>query len=199
MAGKLLARGPAFWGTLLALSVSAVAALRISGAVEPPAGYLLMMAAMALLVPFARSCMARQRQAGCVSAAIQSYTRRMLLASFAYMLGLGIAVSLHQRLELAGAAAFLVALLPVLPTFWMIWAMGRYLVEEQDEYLRHRAILASLIGLGAVLSIGSFWGFLETFGLVPHVPGWWAVPIWAIGMGAGQGWLALRDRRGTGA
>ena len=57
-------------------------------------------------------------------------------------------------------------------------------------------MLASLIGLGLVLSAGSFWGFLETFGLVPHVPGWWAVPIWAIGMGLGQAWLAWRDKAG---
>ena len=45
-------------------------------------------------------------------------------------------------------------------------------------------------------AIGSFWGFLETFELVPHVPGWWAVPIWALGMGLGQAWQSLGQNRG---
>ena len=45
-----------------------------------------------------------------------------------------------------------------------------------------------------MLAIGSFWGFLETFELVPHVPGWWAVPIWAIGMGLGQAWQSMGQK-----
>lgn len=189
-------RGPIFWGSLLAISVAAVAALKISGAINPPTGYILMSAAMVLLIPFARSSIARQKRQGHVSPAIVGYTRRMLIASFAYVLGLGVAVTLHNRMELSGATGFLVALLPVLPSFGMVWAMGRYLVEEHDEYMRQRAMIASLVGLGAVLTIGSFWGFLETFGLVPHVPGWWVVPVWAIGMGLGQCGIGLRDRSG---
>ena len=118
------------------------------------------------------------------------------MTSLLYVLGLGLAITLDRRMELAGATAFLVALMPVAPILGMVWVMGRYLHEEQDEYLRYRAMIASLIGLGLVLSVGSFWGFLETFGLVPHVPGWWAVPIWAIGMGLGQAWLAWRDKAG---
>ena len=179
----------------MALSVGTVIVLRLTDAIRPPVGFLLMVVAMLPLIPFARSCVARQQSRGGASVAISNYTRRMLVASFGYMAGLGVAVTLHNRFELTGVIAFAVALLPVIPTLWMIWAMGRYLVEEQDEYLRYRAMLAALIGLGTVLSLGCFWGFLETFELVPHVPGWWAVPIWAIGMGAGQGWLALRDRR----
>ena len=76
----------------------------------------------------------------------------------------------------------------------MIYVMARYLREEQDEYLRHRAVNASLVGLACVLGVGSFWGFLETFELVAHVPGWWSVPVWAIGMGAAQAWMAIGNR-----
>jgi len=82
------------------------------------------------------------------------------------------------------------------PIYAMIWAMARYLVEEDDEFLRHRAIMASLFGLGLVLAAGSFWGFLETFGVVPHVDAWWTFPAWAIGMGIAQCWMSWRDRTG---
>ncbi|TMM48315.1 hypothetical protein [Qipengyuania marisflavi] len=109
-----------------------------------------------------------------------------MMASLAYILGLGIAVTLWRNYELADGITFLLALMPIIPILAMIWVMARYLKEETDEYLRHRAVTASLVGLAAVLGVGSFWGFLETFELVPHVPGWWSVPIWALGMGLAQ-------------
>ena len=85
---------------------------------------------------------------------------------------------------------FAISLLPAIPTFGMIAVMGRYLSEEQDEYLRYRSIMASLFGLGLVLALGTFWGFMEMFGLVPHIWSWWVMPVWAIGMGFGQFWLS---------
>ena len=27
-----------------------------------------------------------------------------------------------------------------------------------------------------------------------HIWAWWVVPVWAIGMAIGQGWIALRER-----
>lgn len=185
---------PGFYAGMMLGSFGAIAGLRLSGAINAPSGLILMAAAMLWMVPLVRKGMDRQKRCGVLSPAITRYNRRFILASFGYMLGLGIAVWLNDRFDLTGAVAFFVALLPVVPTLAMVWTMARYLIEEDDEYLRHRAMIANLVGLGAVLSVGCFYGFLETFELVPHVPGWWAVPIWAIGMGAGQGWMALRNR-----
>ena len=193
-----LGRRPGFWASLFLGSSAVVSALTVTDAIDRKTGFILLAAVMLLLIPLARATTAKQRAQGCASTAGVSYNRRMLVATFAYVLGLGIAITLHTRTELAGATGFLVAMLPVVPIFGMIWAMGRYLRDEQDEYLRHRAVSASLVGLGAVLAIGSFWGFLETFEMVPHVPGWWAVPIWAIAMGLGQAWMSLRERSGDG-
>ena len=184
------------WGGLFAASASIVVALRLTDAINSTTGFILFAGAMGLLIPFMRGMAKAQRDRACSSPAAIGYSKRMLIASVGYMLGLGLAITLDRRMELAGATGFLVAMLPVLPIFAMIWAMGRYLVEEQDESLRHRAMIASLAGLGLVLGLGSFWGFLETFGMAPHVPGWWAVPVWALGMGLAQAWLALRDRAG---
>ena len=183
-----------FWGGLMAGSFAAIAGLRMSDAIGETTGFVLMCGAMVLIVPLVRASLAHQRDTGHLSPAVVQYTRRFMVGTFGYMLGLGLAITLHGRMELDGAAAFAIALLPVLPIFVMIWAMARYLIEEEDEVLRHRAAMASLFGLGVVLAAGSFWGFLETFGVVPHVWAWWTFPVWAIGMGLSQGWMAWRDR-----
>ena len=132
------------------------------------------------------------------SPALMRYNTRFMLASAAYVGGLFIAIAIHNSAQNTnapvGPLAFAVPLLPTLPALAMIVIMARYLVEESDEYLRHRASLSAIIGLGFVLVIGTVWGFLETFGLVPHIWAWWVVPVWAIGLGIGQGLLALSER-----
>jgi len=184
------------WGGLMVASFAVIAGLRLSGAINEPTGFILLALAMLQMIPLVRAGLAHQRETGHLSPAVLRYTRRFMGATFGYVLGMGLAVMLHERMGLSGPEAFAIALLPVLPVFAMIWAMGRYLVEEDDEFLRHRATLASLFGLGVVLALGSFWGFLETFGVVPHIWAWWTFPVWAIGMGLSQGWMAWRDRAG---
>ncbi len=128
------------------------------------------------------------------SPALARYNTRFLLACLAYVVGLLIAIAIHEKGLSPGPIAYAVTLLPTLPALAMIFIMGRYLVEERDEYLRHRASLAAIIGLGLVLVLGTVWGFLETFGLAPHIWAWWVVPVWAIGLGIGQAVLARAEK-----
>lgn len=180
-----LGRGPFFWGALFVVAMFAGAFLSAS-ALEGPAAMLAMILPMALLFPFVKAAERRQAAKGCASPVAVRYNRRMLIASFGYVLGLGIAMTIWNRYEVSQPLTVLLALLPTLPTFVMIWAMGRYLVEETDEYLRYRTVLAALMSLGMVLAIGIFYGFLETFGLVPHIWAWWVLPVWAMGLGIAQ-------------
>lgn len=186
-------RSVGFWAGLLAASMATIAGLRLSEAIDETTGFILMIVPTALLIPLFRA-MTRRAPVNSSRAAIR-YTKGIMIASVAYMLGLGLAITIHDRSGLEGLTGFIIAMLPVVPIFGMIYVMGRYLAEEQDEYLRYRAVTASMVGLALVLGVGSFWGFLETFEMVPHVPGWWAVPIWAVGMGLGQFWLKIRDSR----
>lgn len=188
-------RSPWFWAGMMLASFGVIAALRLTDAIDPVTGYILIVGGMVLIVPMVRASMARQKHAGHLSSAIVRYTRRFMFGMFGYMIGLGLAITLHERADLPEAGTFMIALLPVIPIFVIIWAIARYLVEEEDEYLRHRATIASLAGLGLVLGLGGFWGFLETFGVAPHVDAWWTFPVWALGMGAAQCWMAIRDRR----
>ncbi|WP_390586723.1 hypothetical protein [Erythrobacter sp. MTPC3] len=186
---------PGAWAGGMFASLGIIAGLKFSGAIEPPAIYLLLIIPLVLSVQFYRSMQRSADNCGASSPAIKRYNRGIALASLAYVLGMGIAVAIWERTELTDGLVFLISLLPAIPTFAMIWVMGRYLTDEQDEYLRHRSIMASLAGLGLVLALGTFYGFLEMFGLVPHVWAWWILPIWAIGMGLFQYWQSWRSDR----
>lgn len=181
-------RSPYLWVVLYLVAIGIVGTLKLTDAINGPTGFILLALATGLLIPIAR-----QRTAGCASKAMVDYNRRVLVSSFGYALGLGIAVTLWDNYELSRPVVFAISLLPTLPTFGVIWAMARYLAEEQDEYLRHRTIMAALIALGFVLALGIFWGFLEMFELVPHVWAWWVLPVWAIGLGFAQLWQKVRD------
>lgn len=193
---KTAGRSPNFWGGLGLGIFAALVGLNFSGAINKSTTLILLAIPLSLMVLYVRALQRQPRSSACAGEASIRYTRGIAVASAAYLVGLGTALSVWRNYDPSTAVTWLLAMLPIAPIFWMIFVMGRYIVEEQDEYLRHRAVLASLIGLACLLAIGSFWGFLETFQLVPHVPGWWAVPIWAVGMGLGQGWLSFRDRAG---
>ena len=90
------------------------------------------------------------------------------------------AMSLYVALVLAAPFAFArasaaplrvaVAVAPALALLGVIWAVMRYLAEEQDEYLRARLSEALLMGLGLTLALCTVWGFLEGYGLLPRLP-----------------------------
>lgn len=146
----------------------------------------LMLLPMLLLIPMSRAIERHARAKGNLSRAMTAYNRRMLMSSFIYVAALLTAIWATNALEPTGVLAWLLALLPALPIMGMLWAMGRYLAEEQDEYLRTRQVNAALIATGLLLALATFWGFLEIFDLVPHAPSWWAVPIWSLGLGVGH-------------
>lgn len=190
---KASGRSAGFWVGLFVASVATVVGLKASGAVEGGTAYLLFLIPTALLLPLYRATQRCARARGSSSPAMVRYNRGTLLSSLGYILGLGVALWVWRNLEPSTEVIWLLAMLPIVPILGLIYVMGRYIVEEADEYLRHRAIMASLVGLGLVLSLGSFWGFLETFELVPHVPGWWTVPVWALGMGLAQAWMSRSE------
>lgn len=166
--------------------------LKATHIVPAPWGLAIMIVPMLLLIPLIRATERMQRVTGCDSLVAMRYNRRMLGASFAYVIGLGLALLLFRGQDVAKPVAALLALLPTLPVFAMIWAMGRYVIEETDEYLRARTVSAALVATGLLLAVATFWGFLTTFEVVPNVPMWAAVPVWCLGLGIGQ--LANRVR-----
>ena len=80
---------------------------------------------------------------------------------------------------------YFIAILPALPIIGIFVAMGRYLVEENDEFVRMLMIRQTLWASGFALSAATVWGFLENFDLVGHVDGYYIVIAWFAGLGIG--------------
>jgi hypothetical protein len=79
-----------------------------------------------------------------------------------------------------------VATLPALPIIGIFVAIGRYLVEEQDEYVRMLMVRQILWASGFALSLATVWGFLDSFDLVGHADGYYIVIAWFFGLGVGS-------------
>jgi hypothetical protein len=105
--------------------------------------------------------------------------------SLAYVLFLFGAISAFQQRMIEGPLAYLVAVLPALPIVGVFVAIGRYLVEERDEYVRMLMVRQSLWASGFALSIATAWGFLENFELVGHVDAYYIAVLWFAGLGLG--------------
>ena len=166
-------------------SLALILAFWSTGAIATGTAALLLVVPVVLAVNFVRAVRSAERPLGGDSPALRRYNKAILICSLLYMAGLFASLEVYEA-QPARPVMFAAALLPTLPALGFVWAVFRYLGRERDEYLRLRAASAALAGLGAVLVIGTFYGFMETFGLVPHVWAWWVLPVWAIGMGLGQ-------------
>lgn len=186
---------PGIWAGLFGANVAVIAVLHITGALEGATPYILYALNFVLLIPLFRTAQLSQEQKGAMSPAMRSYNRRFLGFSALYVIVMLGVSGLYDKVPEGSAVLWLLAIAPALAAMGMIWAMIRYLREEVDEYLRYRAVNAAMVGLGFVLVLGTGWGFLETFGLVPHIWAWWVFPAWAMGLGIGT---ALPERAADG-
>jgi hypothetical protein len=141
--------------------------------------------ALAALVWMSREISANARRRGCATAAGMAYNRRMLPLAAGYIVVLLGAILLHQRYHITGAALYAIAVLPALPLIGIVWALGRFLIEETDEYQRALAVRKMLVATGFLLVVATIWGFLEEFGLAPHLPAYWCFIVWCFGLGVG--------------
>jgi hypothetical protein len=85
-----------------------------------------------------------------------------------------------------GTWLYVAAVVPALPILAAIVVVGRYLVEETDEYQRTLLVRAMLWATGATLAVTTIWGFLESFA---HVrPAWAGFPfmLFCIALGVAQ-------------
>jgi len=123
------------------------------------------------------------------------YDIRIIALSATYGVLLIGATWLFKHHQVTGPLAWVVAILPALPIVGMFAAIGVYLVEETDEYVRVLMVRQTLWASGFALSIATVWGFLESFGLVGHVAPYCVVILWYAGLGLGglaNGLMTLR-------
>ena len=113
------------------------------------------------------------------------YNVRVVWLSVLYSVFLIAAVYCFKHEMLNGVSAYVAAILPALPVVGIFAAIGRYLVEEKDEYVRMLMVRQTLWASGFALSVSTIWGFLENFDLVGHVDSYYVVVLWFGGLGLG--------------
>ena len=113
------------------------------------------------------------------------YNWRVVWLSLLYAIFLISAVYGFKHKLVPDLLKYPVAVLPALPIIGIFAAMGRYLVEEQDEYVRMLMVRQTLWASAFALSLATIWGFLDNFGLVGHADGYWIVIVYFFGLGFG--------------
>ena len=120
------------------------------------------------------------------SPANRRYNIRVIILSLIYAAFLLGAVYGFKHHLLTGPFAWIAAILPGLAISGIFAAIGLYLVEEQDEYLRMLMVRQTLWASGFALSIATVWGFLEGFELVHHIESFYVAVLWFAGLGLGR-------------
>ena len=120
------------------------------------------------------------------SAAWTRYNWRTIWLSLLYGAFLLPAVYGFKHHLIPGGLQYVAAVLPALPIVGLFIAMGRYLAEERDEFVRMLRVREMLWAMGFTLSCATIWGFLDSFGLVGRADGYWIVILWYFGQGIGS-------------
>jgi len=124
------------------------------------------------------------------------YNVRVLWLSLGYVVLLLGSIYYLKHYAAHDEIDWLVAILPALPLVGLFAALGRYFVEETDEYRRMLTIRQALVATGFTLSVGTIYGFLESAGLVGHVESFYIALLWFFGLGVGNCFNKLIDRGG---
>ena len=123
----------------------------------------------------------------------RAYLRRFVPTMFVYVAAMiGVRTVMTSAHPPTGALAYALAALPALPILAVFWIIGRYLIEEQDEYVRMLRVRQILVATGFALSLTTLWGFLEILADAPHIPLFYVTVLWLAGLGAGACWNRLR-------
>ncbi|WP_271439797.1 hypothetical protein [Pontixanthobacter luteolus] len=189
MAQSPKGRSPFFWGGMIMLSYAVIAGLSITDAIDAPLNFILMIAPAGLMVPLFRSASRRIDQGGSIMCgkgqAQLRYTKRVMICTALYLASFGLMVFFIDQREPSEALRTVLAVPPGLAVIGIFWAVGRLIIEEQDEFVRMLIIRQSLIASGFSLSIASVWGFLEAADVVPHADAYWWPVAWFIGLAIG--------------
>jgi len=115
--------------------------------------------------------------------------RRFLtrLGSSAAVLAVSVVAARHfigQGL-VGGPLLWVLALIPGLAMIGIFYAYGMLIIEQKDEFLRMLVLRQWIIATSIALSFAVVWGFLESFGLVPHIYPYYVAVAWVVGFGFG--------------
>ena len=123
------------------------------------------------------------------------YLLRVAAAGGIYLASLFSADHLIENVGVSAPLAWVLAIVPGLAVAGFLWAIGMYIIEQTDEFLRMLMVRQSLIATGVALAVASVWGFLEQYELVGHVEAYWIFVLWCLALPLGM--LVTRITHGS--
>ena len=111
---------------------------------------------------------------------MRRYMARFFIAMLAYSIGLTLAMETYRSAKPTGVLAWVIAALPAAGIILVIRAVLLLMKEEDDEFQKVMHVQAFVLAAGGMMAVCTLWGFVEMFGLLPHLEMWWVFPIWAM-------------------
>ncbi len=130
------------------------------------------------------------------SKAGKRYQRRVLTTMAVYMALLFGVVTLVKHVHVQGVLLYVVAVLPAVPVILVLAAMGRYLQEETDEYLRMVTMRSLLVGTAALMGVIVVNDFLQAIAERPSLPPFTCFIVFFVAFGIAQVVQKLQNRGG---
>jgi hypothetical protein len=124
--------------------------------------------------------------------ALRNYLRRFVPAMVGYVVVLSASLHAIEAYHPKGPLLWVLGVAPALPLLGVIAAMGMYLMEETDEFLRTVLVQSMLWGIGITLALATAWGFLENVGALPHFPLYLIFPVFCGAFGLAQPFVKRR-------
>ncbi|MCM8557901.1 hypothetical protein [Sphingomicrobium sediminis] len=174
-----------WFGAMFASIIGMAIFLDQSGIDDPLIANGLMLIPILFLVKAGMNAMHNAGSRGAVGSPARNYLKRMVIVSVGYVGSLFAATALIDDGDPITVLSVMIAIVPGLAVAGYFYAIGRFMIEQQDEFLRMLMVRQSLIATGLSLSAASVWGFLESFGQVPHVDAYWWPIVWFFGLGIG--------------
>lgn len=162
----------------------AVAGLALSEAINTATTMILMIVPAALFFQMIRAANSAAAAKGACSGegqAQRTYIKRVAIFASLYLLVLAIQVAVLRNAEPPIALRAALGVLPGLAVIGIFWAIGRLIVEEQDEFIRMLIVRQALIATAFALCAATIWGFLEAADVVVHLDAYWVALAWFVG------------------
>jgi uncharacterized membrane protein len=122
------------------------------------------------------------------------YQRRVIVTMSLYVAVLFCSVWVVKHLHPHGWLLYGIALLPALPILAMLTALGVYLQEEKDEYVRLVTMRSLLVGTAVLLSVLMVNDFLRSLSGAAALPEFTSWVVFFLVFGAAQAVQTMRNR-----
>ena len=184
------------WFAVFAIAAIAMPlAVLLIGIKGPLAGVLIASPTL-LIIKAALNALHNARHSTNPDAAVRArYIGRILAVTLVYVVSLLAALMLTDRANPTSPLTIILALLPGIAVAMYFWAMARLIVEMSDEFQKTLLVRQSLIATGVTMAAASIYGFLENFGVAPHVDAFWWPIVWFGGLAVGA--IANKIQFGT--